>query len=106
MGRSIPVGSQNALVLQPGFMVLRPSAPVGSAGALLMASTPRRPMEHGSRSGWSVPDEAPEQAPHLGHGQRQQLGGEVVLVRPPPGRARAARRERGAPGGRAGRAGA
>ncbi len=30
----------NHLVLQPGFMVVRPSVPVGSAGALLMASAP------------------------------------------------------------------
>jgi hypothetical protein len=28
------------LVLQPGFMVVRPSVPMGSAGALLMASPP------------------------------------------------------------------
>src|SRR3712207_8850150 len=41
--------------------------------------------------------EAPEQAPNLGHGEGQQLGGEVVLVRSPRGRPGAARRGRRAP---------
>ena len=36
-------------------------------------------MEHGIWSGRLVPDEAPEQAPHLGHGDGQQFGGEVGL---------------------------
>ncbi len=42
-------------------------------------------MEHGVWSGRPVPGEAPEQAADLGHGEGEQFGGEVVLVRPPEG---------------------
>src|SRR3954471_5960644 len=88
---------RSALVLQPGFMVLRLPAPVATASALLMASAPDGPVQDGGWSGWAVPDQAPEQASHLGHGHWQQFGGEIAPVLSPRWRPYAAQRGRRAP---------
>src|SRR5215217_3905566 len=55
------------LVLQPGFMLAGSLEPVGSTCSLLMASAPDGPAQDGGGSGWMLPDEVPEQTPHLGH---------------------------------------
>src|SRR5215218_4750229 len=77
-----------ALVLQPGFMLADPLSPVG-------------PVQDGIGLRTSVPDETPEQAAHLGHGEGQKLGGEIALVLSPRGRPCGARRGRRAPAWRA-----
>src|SRR6476659_10980812 len=85
------------LVLQPGFTGACSTLPVAAAGALLVASSPARPVEDGPRIGPARPEQAPEQPAHLGHGQRQQLRGEVerrLAPRLPP---RGPRRGRRAP---------
>src|SRR3712207_9186791 len=90
----VPTNPRSALVLQPGFMLPGPLVPVASSRALLVSPAPIGPAQDGGGVWGSVPHETPEQAPHLGHGQRQQLGGGVVLVRSPRGRACAARRDK------------
>src|SRR3954454_7078250 len=51
------------IVLQPGFTGACSTLPVVAAGALLVASSPARPVEHGPGIGPARPEQAPEQAP-------------------------------------------
>src|SRR3712207_4486196 len=97
----VPTNPRSALVLQPGFMLPDPLVPVASSRALLVSPAPIGPAQDGGGVWGSAPHEAPEQAPHLGHGQRQQLGGEVEFVLSPQRRPCGARRERRAPAWRA-----
>jgi hypothetical protein len=74
------------LVLQPGFIEMRSSFPMGAAGALLMMPTPLRPREHGVQIGRARPDQMSEQAAQLGHGMRQQVQTQIdawFFPRPP-----------------------
>src|SRR4051794_30613564 len=63
----------DGLVLQPG---LRGSSSfsVALAGSLLVAASPARPSAPGFAIRRLSPDQMPEQAAHLGYGERQQIG--------------------------------
>lgn len=60
-------------VLQLGFMDFDSSPPMAVFGALLVAPAPVRPADGGLGIGWRDPHEMPEQPPHFGDGEWQQI---------------------------------
>src|SRR3954470_5453618 len=74
--QSLRLESRNkecGLILQPGITAASDAfAPVAFARPLLMAPTPDGPMLHGLDRRRPLPDQVPEQPPHLRHGERQQ----------------------------------
>src|SRR5215213_9550568 len=68
--------STHSLVLQPGFKGSSPF-PVVFPGPLLVAAAPARPGAGGLMIRRSGPDQMPQQAPHVGHGERQEIGREI-----------------------------
>lgn len=72
------------LVLQPEFPLSapQPAAPVGASCALLVLSSPRRPSQRGLGVDGPVKQRR-EQAPDLGHGERQQLRRQVHRILSP-----------------------
>jgi hypothetical protein len=65
------------LVLQPVSIGLSAPFPVTAAGALLMASSPARPSNHGGGAWVWQAGEAGEQGTDLWHGERQEVGLEI-----------------------------
>ena len=66
----------DGLVLQPGFTSAPGAlAPVAFAGALLVAPAPGRPVLDRLDGRRALPDQMPQQSPHLRHGEGQQPGG-------------------------------
>src|SRR3954454_14439434 len=88
--------SADWLILQPGFTLraLCSSAPMGAPGALLMFASPCWPVQDGARRRSPLADQRPQQASDLGHGERQQFGGEVHQVHTPRSRPFGWRRDR------------
>ena len=86
----------SALVLQPGLR-WSSSFPMAFPGSLLVAAAPVRPGVCGLVVRWPGPDQMPQQAAHLGHGERQQIGFEIDHAFFPRPRRSGARRDRHAP---------
>src|SRR5512134_405564 len=70
-------------VLQPRFMGFDALFPVALFGAVLVASAPRRPGHDLRGIGRPDPDQMPEQTPHLGDGEWQQIPGALGGVLSP-----------------------
>jgi len=77
------------LQLHLWFEVGEAALVVAAAGLGLLASSPARPGQHGRGRRHGGPDEPPQEAAHLGHGQRDQRGGAQGIA--PPFSAPAAR---------------
>jgi hypothetical protein len=72
----IPYTETKIALLQPGFTsALGALAPVAFTRALLMAPAPYGPVPDRLNRRRPLPDQMPEQAPHLRHGERQQPRG-------------------------------
>src|SRR3954463_8570097 len=93
---SLPFAGGPDLILQSGFTrhALYSLMPMSTPRSLLMLSAPRRPVQHGAWRWRSLADQRPQQGSDLGHGEWQQLGGEVHRVHTPRSRPFGRRRDR------------